>query len=310
MTGPGALIAVTGGTGSLGRVFVARALAEGWRLRLLTRDPEGVRRPDVEGARFDLLSDEPIDPAVLAGCDAVVHLAAHIPADKEDPGEAARCLHGNALGTVRLLTAMEEAGVARFLHATAANCYSPGADRPTEDSPMFPAHRAPFYLASKLVQDIFAEHWSLRRGIAVATLRVSSLYGAGQSAGAITRMAASLARGEKVTLANGGRFAADFVTLADVADAFLLFLRQGTSGIFNIGSGRRSTIAEVAELLAGIVGAAPGSIVVEPAAGPAEPGFPPLDVTRALDHGFRPSPLEQGLRELATWLGARPPLDV
>ena len=288
--GQQAPIAVTGGGGFVGRRFVAEAEAAGWRLRLLSRP------------QFDLLGREPIAPGLLEGCIAAVHLAAYIPANQADPAEAETCWRANALGTLRLIEAMKAAGVGRLVQTSSANAYAPDVQKPDEQCRLFPALRAPYYLSSKMAQEVFAHHAAVRDRLAVTTLRLSSVYGPGQQGGPVTAFARSLLGGRPVVLANAGRFGADFVAVGDVARALKLFLENERAGIFNIGSGLRSTMAEVAAQLAGLTGAAPGLIEAQDALDAADIGFPALDIGKAKACGYRPTPLAEGLSELVAWL--------
>jgi UDP-glucose 4-epimerase len=291
------LLAVTGGTGLIGRSLVDRARSAGFRLRILTRRPEAELPDGCESCRYDLADAKPVDPGLFDGCSAVVHLAAFIPADQASPAEAERCLDANALGTLRLVEAMAQAGVTRLVQTTAANSYAPGHPRPTEDWPVFPAQRAPFYLGSKMLQEVFA-HQAASRGLEVTSLRPSSVYGPGASRGAIGLFARSLLAGQPIRLADGGRFAADFVTADDVAAAILLALEAPLTGIYNVGSGVRATLAEVAEILIGLTRADHSLVALDPPTGEADPGFPAPDISRIAAAGFRPTPLAEGLRSV------------
>ncbi len=68
---------ITGATGLVGRHVAARFREAGWRVRVLTRDPDRARRilPGIDAAEpWDPLRGR-LEPAALAGADAVVHLA-------------------------------------------------------------------------------------------------------------------------------------------------------------------------------------------------------------------------------------------
>src|SRR5262245_29251517 len=82
-------ILVTGGTGTLGRLVVARLLDAGHPVRVLTRHPgpAGADRPRVEVVAGDLAADQGIDAAV-AGVELIVHLAGTTKGD----GDKARAL--------------------------------------------------------------------------------------------------------------------------------------------------------------------------------------------------------------------------
>lgn len=66
------LIAVTGGTGFLGRAVVACLTAEGWRVRQLARTPRPELADWVEGS----LTDEDALERLVDGADVVLHMAA------------------------------------------------------------------------------------------------------------------------------------------------------------------------------------------------------------------------------------------
>jgi UDP-glucose 4-epimerase len=297
----GDLIAVTGGTGAIGRQVVADLLSEGFRVRLLCRSPVAAVE-GVECATIDLAKHGCVDAEALRDCKAVVHLASYIPSRQEDPSEAQVCFRTNALGTVKLLEAMERAGVNRLLQTTSANAYAPGIEAPSEQDPMYPDRRAPFYLSSKIAQDIFGSYWSQERGFCVTTLRLSSVYGAGMGHALFTRFAKSLRAKEPIRLANGGSFGADFVELSDVSDAIKLFLQAQKSGAFNIASGRRRTLLEASHLLLELTGISEDQLLVEPVERE-EAGFPGMDIGKASECGFVPHDLRWGLRRLVDWVG-------
>ena len=110
-------IFVTGATGFVGH-HVAKALAaEGAELRLLTRKSsnlanlDGIKGETVVG---DLLAPESLKTAI-AGCDAVVHVAADYRLWIPDPVSIYKA---NVDGTRELLRLAREAGVKRFVYTS------------------------------------------------------------------------------------------------------------------------------------------------------------------------------------------------
>ncbi len=87
-------------------------------------------------------------------------------------------------------------------------------------------------------------------GIDVTWLRIFYVYGPGQRPGGlIPSLVDSLVRGEQVHLGFPDA-AHDFVHVDDVAHAFVCALEQpDTAGIFNVGSGRPTVVADVARLV-------------------------------------------------------------
>lgn len=310
MIEPGARIAVTGATGLVGKAFVRAALGDGYQLRLLGRTV-GVTAtpPGCDAVKYDLEDAAPA-PEALAGCAAVVHLAAHIPPGTDDPGHAERCFDMNALSTLRLLDASEKARVGVFIHAGAGNAYAAGQVCPDEEAPQYPIRRGAYYLTSKLAQELLAAHWALSHDVRVACLRISSVYGPDQSRNAFVRMSTALLAGQSVTLADAGRFGADFIHSDDVAAALMASLRTESTGAYNVGSGARTTMAQVAGLMVGLTGADPALVVVQDPAPVADPGFPALNIDRAkLAWGFEPAAVETGLARLVQTLKSAPTLD-
>lgn len=117
-------IAITGGTGLVGRFLVEAALAGGHRVTVLGRTaPEaGFFSAPVTPCPFDLAKPGPD----LTGQSALVHAAFHHEAGKyrggegDDPdGFTAR----NLIGTIRLFAAAKAAGVARCLFLSSRAVY-------------------------------------------------------------------------------------------------------------------------------------------------------------------------------------------
>lgn len=93
-------IVVTGGTGTLGRQVVPLLLAEGWKVRVLSRHA----RDGADGVEYfaaDLLQGDGVD-AALDGAEVVLHLAG-------GP-------KGDDVGTRNLVRAAERAGVRHLVH--------------------------------------------------------------------------------------------------------------------------------------------------------------------------------------------------
>ncbi|MCX4090909.1 SDR family oxidoreductase [Nocardia sp. alder85J] len=89
-------IAVTGATGTVGRLVVRRLLAAGRRVRAVTRNPAAEFPPDVEVVIADLDRPESLTPA-LTGADALF-LMSHPPTATAVARQAQRC------GTGRIVT--------------------------------------------------------------------------------------------------------------------------------------------------------------------------------------------------------------
>ncbi len=111
-------LAITGATGFVGAHLVHHAIAQGHSVRALTRRPQ----PAMPGVDW---VEGAIDPAagldaLVAGCDAVIHVAGAINAP--DRAGFAAC---NIDGTSAMIEAAKAAGIARFVHVSSLAAREP-----------------------------------------------------------------------------------------------------------------------------------------------------------------------------------------
>lgn len=291
-------VAVTGANGHIGRRLVGALHAAGYEVLALVRE-EGLVRgwapANVTGRAWSLDQTTPQD---LDGVSAVCHLAAFIPPNLDDPAFARQCVNDNALGTLRVLEAVHAAGIRHVVYASAGQVYG-NPDRPaSEADPIDLGARAPFYLGSKLLGEIYCRH-AAARGMRVVMLRIGSVYGAGMASRATLRRFVDDARaGRAIRLSNGGRYGADFVFVDDVVAAVLASLKRPVSGIYNIGSGARTTVGEIATRITERLG---GTLELERASAetPGATGFAALDIRKAQrELGYVPTPITDGLARM------------
>src|SRR3954470_2171563 len=111
-------IAVTGGSGKIGRRVIAQLLQNGFKVRATTSNeslPSEHLNPDVDWIHLDFR--QTLDfRAFLNGCSAVIHLAAEM----QDPALMQR---SNVDATRALVAASEEAGLRTFCYASSVAVY-------------------------------------------------------------------------------------------------------------------------------------------------------------------------------------------
>jgi nucleoside-diphosphate-sugar epimerase len=109
------ILAITGGTGFVGRHLIDRALAAGHQVRALTRRPQ----PPRDGVTW--ITGDLATPGSLAqGADAVVHVAGIVNAP-----DRAGFVAGNVDGTRTILAAATEASIERFVHVSSLSAREP-----------------------------------------------------------------------------------------------------------------------------------------------------------------------------------------
>ena len=111
-------LAITGGTGFVGKVVLGKALAAGHELRALTRRPQAAH-PGLEWIEGTLEDHAALDKLV-AGLDAVIHIAGVVNAPDRAGFEA-----GNATGTAAVIAAMKRAGINRLVHVSSLAAREP-----------------------------------------------------------------------------------------------------------------------------------------------------------------------------------------
>ena len=112
-------LAVTGGTGFVGRRLIQLAVQRGHDVRALTRRPQDQQK-NVEWIEGSLEDREALERLVTAS-DAIIHVAGVINAPDAAGFEA-----GNVTGTLAMLAAATAAGTQRFIHVSSLAAREPG----------------------------------------------------------------------------------------------------------------------------------------------------------------------------------------
>ena len=256
------IVAVTGGTGFIGRHLARELSRRGRAVRALDvarRDapfPSGLGGlAGLEVIRADICDRDALAPA-LSEATAVVHLAglASVARARERPLEAFRL---NALGTANVLDAARQAGVRRFLLASS---------RLVLDQP------GDAYALTKAV----AEQWTLLHaaefpGGALA-VRLANVYGPGQEAGAVVPDFCEKAANGRALYEGDPEASVTLVYVEDVAQALALLLEaEDVGGVVSLG-GEKVQLVELARFVAALGrGEEPSSPGRVRPAGPAVP---------------------------------------
>ncbi|HVB97019.1 MAG TPA: NAD(P)-dependent oxidoreductase [Chloroflexota bacterium] len=246
-------VLVTGASGFIGRYLVEFLETAGIAVRSFSRRDIS-RRDHVIG---DVLSDV---TTAAVDCDCIVHLAgdADASASYERPLDFARV---NVLGTVRALEAARWNN-ARFILASSMRVYRPSARPITEDAPLGPVDP---YGQSKAQAEQWTELYARIYGIRATTLRVFSVYGPGQVSGVSSGVVGIFFRTsrEGLPLRVRARQLRDFVDVRDVARAIglAIFNPPESYAVYNIGTGKTTSIAELGDMVRKIVGSTMPTIV-------------------------------------------------
>ena len=253
------MIAVLGGGGFIGRALVRRLATGGAAVRVLGRSPPAEPLPPgVEHRRADLCDPAGLTPA-LEGCAVLVHLAStSVPGTAgSDPAADARA---NVVGGLHLLEAARAAGVRRVVFPSSGGAvYGRAEVTPTpEDQPLRPLG---VYGAAKAALEAYLGAYAAAGGLDVTVLRLSNVYGPGQSPfggqGAVAAFGHRLLRGEPIELWGDGAVVRDYLFVDDAVDALetALSWTDAGFGVWNVGSGRGVSTLQLLSALERAAGA-------------------------------------------------------
>jgi UDP-glucose 4-epimerase len=299
-------VLVTGGAGFIGGHSCRMLLERGHEVAAADDLSSGRRENVPAGAALhtvDVRSTSLVSLIERFKPDAVLHLAAQMDVRRSvaDPLFDASV---NVLGTLNALEASRRAGVRRFVLASSGGAiYGEQEVFPaTESHAQNPASP---YGVSKLCGEKYLELSSRAHGISTLSLRYANVYGEAQNprgeAGVVAIfLHKMLSGGEPVINGDGGQ-TRDFVHVEDVARINCAAVESQEPGALNVGTGRETSVNEIAQVLAQAVG------WTRPIPhGPAKPGEQRrsvIDATAARQRlGWEPRlEIRQGLLRTAEW---------
>jgi UDP-glucose 4-epimerase len=203
------------------------------------------------------------------------------------------------LGTVNVIQAALEHGTQVVFSSTGGAIYGECEAPASEDAPRMPV--AP-YGTAKLSAEEYLATYNRLYGTGHVSLRYGNVYGPRQDphgeAGVVAIFFNRLREGERPKIFGDGSATRDYVYVGDVVRATLAATGHG-GGVFNVGTGRETSVVELLELCQRTAGTSLEAEFVD--ARPGELQRSVLDPARAVDElAWRPEKsLEDGLRE--TW---------
>jgi UDP-glucose 4-epimerase len=296
-------VLVTGAAGFLGHHVVTQFAREGWKVVAIDHVPSLTANfgHNVTYHRLQL-PNTLLGPLIDAEAPNVcVHCAgsASVGLSLENPDIDFR---GNTVLTFEVLEALRRnAPECRFLLLSSAAVYGDPATLPVSEgdtlAPLSP------YGWHKLQCEMLCLEYSRIFNLPTAVLRIFSAYGPGLKRQVVWDTCHRALTTGALTLHGTGRESRDFIHATDIARGLILLAETGAArgDIYNLASGRETTIAELAGLLREEL--APGLPLQFD--GQATPGNPlnwRADISKIAALGFVPQvALEDGLREMAQW---------
>lgn len=264
----GRRVCVTGGAGFIGGHLVDALISMGAFVSVI--DDLSNSSAQQIGSAIDRAPDcvrfiqaSVLDPGAMAsaveGAQTVFHLAAlgSVPMSIEDP---ARNWTVNATGTMRVLQAAQNAGVERVVYSASSSAYGNNPALPKLES-MAPEPESP-YAAAKYGGESLMRTWSACYGLDTISLRYFNIFGTRQAADSayaavIPAFVTRYLNGESPTIFGDGEQTRDFTHVSNAVAANLLAAvadKPLGGQVVNIGAGVRTSVNELAAMIAKILG--------------------------------------------------------
>lgn len=257
-------VLVTGGAGFIGSHLVDRLVAEGYGVRVLD-DLSAGKLENIAGhlraGRVDFVKGDIRDSAVVAKCldsvAVVVHLAA-LTSVTFSVANPDLTFDVNAFGTLNLLRTCVEQAVDKFVFVSSCAVYGDPEFLPVDEgckaNPISP------YAESKFLAERYCLRFDKRKLLRSVVLRFFNVYGPRQGlndySGVITRFVDRVRKKEPLVVYGDGSQTRDFVSVHDIVEAVLASMRSvaAQGQVFNIGSGKPTSINELAKTILELAG--------------------------------------------------------
>ena len=259
----GKRIVVTGGAGFVGSNIVRRLLKEQASVIVLDdfytgeMDNLPVEDPKLEVIRgsvtdFDLVRD------VIKGAGVVIHEAArNIIVSTRNPREDYEV---NIGGTLNVLLAVRETNVPRIVYASSASVYGNPRYLPINEDDA--TNMLSPYSVSKFAGENYCKAFYESYGLSTSVVRYSNVYGTAQRpdnpyCGVVSKFFEAAMSGQSPRIHGDGEQTRDFTYIDDVVEATLLaaFMAKAEGQVYNVGTGRETTINQLARIIIEITGA-------------------------------------------------------
>lgn len=238
-------VLVTGGAGFIGSHVVDCLLVLGKEIIVLDNLSSGNPSYLPQGVpliQFDISDPAVVERIAVTRPDAIVHCAAQVsvPRSMLDP---ARDRAVNLVGMEHVIVGAQHAGGCRVVFLSTGGGIYGEVEQPATETNL-PCPKA-YYSVHKYT----AERYLEMSGLPYAIARLSNVYGPRQrrdlEGGVVAILARNLAAHEPIVIYGDGEQRRDFLYVSDAADAIVTMLTAGVDGLWNVGTGRATSINDL-----------------------------------------------------------------
>jgi len=209
----------------------------------------------------------------------------------------------NVLGTLNILKALLE-GHGKLIFASSAAVYGDNPNLPLRETER-PRPLSPYGVTKATAEEYLRVYHELY-GLPIVALRYFNVFGPRQGlnqyAGVISIFINRALKNEPLVIFGDGKQTRDFIYVKDVVRANILAAesRRANGRVFNVASGRQTTVLELARKVIEIVGANSPIVFDKPRPGDIRHSLADIGEIKRL--GFEPEwSLEEGLKKTVEW---------
>jgi len=245
--------AVTGGAGFVGNNIVKLLVSKGHNIvvidNLHTGKKENLQEiiEEIEFHNIDIRSFSKLE-SILKNVDGIFHQAA-LTIVQESFQKEKEYFDVNVKGTENIFKIAKKFKK-KVVYASSSSIYGDTKEIPIQEN----FERKPInpYGQTKLEGEFLAEKYT-KEGASIIGLRYFNIFGKGQTgsyAGVITQFMNKISEKRGLEINGNGEQVRDFIHVADIAQANLSAMESKTEfGFFNIGTGERTSIKDLANIM-------------------------------------------------------------
>ena len=250
---------ITGGAGFVGSNLVDRLVSIGHKVIVLDNFVSGKKsnlshhsKKFVKIIKIDI-SDKSLDK-YFKKADYIFHLAALaqiIPSFK-DPN---KYFKNNVIGTLNVLKAAKKVKIKKLIYAASSSCYGTPKKFPTSEKDKIDLKHP--YAATKFIGEQLVMRYATMFRMPNISFRFFNVYGprlniSGQYSAVIGNFLSQTKSRKPLTVVGDGKQTRDFIHVDDLVNAFIQVIKsKSVNKIYNLGSGKRTSINTIAKIFGG-----------------------------------------------------------
>ena len=251
---------VTGGAGFIGSNLTEKLVKLGHKVTVIDNLSTGRKsnlntiRKRIKFVKSDISNIKNLDDKIFKKIDWVFHIAgiADIVPSIENPE---KYHNSNVTGTLNILEKSRKNNVKKFIYAASASCYGIPDNYPTKESSKIKVEYP--YALTKYLGEQLVMHWAKIYNMPNISLRFFNVYGPkSRTTGAYGAMfgvfLAQRLNNKPLTIIGSGNQTRDFIHVYDLVDAIIKIAEKSkTNKIFNVASGKETTVNKIAQIMGG-----------------------------------------------------------